>query len=375
MRPASSNAFFISSVYAIRMTIELQQLRQVVALAEHRSFVRAATALHISQPALSRSIQNLELRFGSRLFLRSTSGVVPTDLGHLYIERARDVLRMTDALQGEAISHAGLRTGQVDIGGGPFPLDSFLGHATAQFVEQYPRMSVRLHSGNWDDLVRQLRSRTLDFFVAETSLLSREPDLDIIPLTTRHTAYFVARTGHPLARAGAPCRAADILTYPFVAPSRIPPRVLEPMLAAHREASLRVGSTRPLPAIECYGLGPVKRIVASSNVVTATILACIANELDEGTFEVLGTEPWMHMQYGVVSLRDRPLTQAAETLRELVVQAEREAVILSQRLLERHSPEQRRRRGETGLKTQPAPRLPAQSTGRPAAKRGGVRHK
>lgn len=117
MRPASSNAFFISSVYAIRMTIELQQLRQVVALAEHRSFVRAGTALHISQPALSRSIQNLELRFGSRLFQRSTSGVVPTDLGHLYIERARDVLRMTDALQGEAISHAGLRTGQVDIGG------------------------------------------------------------------------------------------------------------------------------------------------------------------------------------------------------------------------------------------------------------------
>ena len=85
-----------------RMALELQQLRQVVALAEHRSFVRAAAALHISQPALSRSIQHLERRFGSSLFVRSSSGVVPTDLGRLYIERARDLLRMADELEGEA---------------------------------------------------------------------------------------------------------------------------------------------------------------------------------------------------------------------------------------------------------------------------------
>ena len=83
------------------MAMELQQLRQVVALAEHRSFVRASAALHISQPALSRSIQNLERRFGSSLFLRSAAGVVPTDLGRLYIERARDLLRMADELESE----------------------------------------------------------------------------------------------------------------------------------------------------------------------------------------------------------------------------------------------------------------------------------
>ena len=80
------------------MALELQQLRQVIALAEHGSFVRAAAALHISQPALSRSIQNLEQRFGSELFLRSSGGVVPTDVGRLYLERARDLLRMADEL-------------------------------------------------------------------------------------------------------------------------------------------------------------------------------------------------------------------------------------------------------------------------------------
>ncbi len=336
------------------MSLELQQLRQVVALAEHRSFVRAATALHISQPALSRSIQSVERRFGSNLFVRSSAGVVPTDLGRLYIERARDLLRMADELEGEAIGHAGLRTGQVDIGGGPYPSDAFLGHAAARFVEQYPRMSVRLHSGNWDDLVRQLRSRTLDFFVAETSLLTREPDLDVVPLVEKHAVYFVARAGHPLTRIERPVRAVDIMAYPFATPSRIPPRVLDPLLVAHREASARLGTARPLPAIECNGFGPVKRVIANSDVVTGTILACIADELDQGMFELIATEPWMYLQYGIVSLRGRPWTQAAETLRELVVTAERAATTLGDCLHERHSPEARRRRNESGPARKPA---------------------
>ena len=120
------------------MALELQQLRQVIALAEHGSFVRAAAALHISQPALSRSIQNLERRFGSELFVRSSSGVVPTDLGRLYIERARDVLRMAVELDREAVTHGTLGAGRVAVGGGPFPSESVLGPAVVRFVEQFP---------------------------------------------------------------------------------------------------------------------------------------------------------------------------------------------------------------------------------------------
>lgn len=320
------------------MALELQQLRQVVALAEHRSFVRAASALHISQPALSRSIQNVERQFGRSLFLRSSAGVIPTDLGRLYIERARDLLRMADELEGEALGHAALSTGRVDVGGGPFPTAAFLGNAAARFVEQFPRVAVQLHAGNWDDLVHPLRSRTLDFFVAETSLLTREPDLEIVPLPVRHAVYFVARAGHPLTRSTAPIRAADVAAWPFATPSRIPPRVLDPLLAAHREASARMGIARPFPAIECNGLEPVKRIVESSDAVTATLLPCIADELEQGTLKLLTTEPWMNLHYGIVSLRGRPWTQTAEAMREFVLEAEHAATDLGQRLLEKHGP-------------------------------------
>jgi DNA-binding transcriptional LysR family regulator len=327
------------------MALELQQLRQVMALAEHRSFVRAAAALHISQPALSRSIQTVEREFGGSLFVRSSNGVIPTDMGRLYIERARDLLRMADELQGEALGHAALSTGRVDVGGGPFPTSAFLGHAAAQFVEQFPRVEVRLHAGNWDDLVHPLRSRTLDFFVAETSLLTREPDLEVVVLPVRHPMYFVARPGHPLTGTAGTVRAVDILAWPFVTPSRIPPRVLDPLLAAKREAALRTASPRPFPAIECNGLEPVKLIVASSDAVTASLLSCIAHELESGQLVVLGTEPWMQLHYGIVSLRGRPWTQAAEAMRELVLAAEQTSTELGERLFQHYGPH---RRGQPG---------------------------
>jgi DNA-binding transcriptional LysR family regulator len=324
------------------MALELRQLRQVVALAEHGSFVRAATALHISQPALSRSIQNLERQFGSELFLRSSGGIVPTDLGRLYIARARDLLRMADELDREAVTHGTLRAGRVAVGGGPFPSESFLGPAAVKFVEQYPRVSVQLQARDWDDLLRLLRNRELDFFVAETSTLQHEPDLEVVPMASAHPVYFMARAGHPLAgRDGV--SAAAVLGWPFAAPGRVPPRILDPLLTAHRTALSRVAAQRPFPAVQCNGLAPVKRILATSDAVSGSILSCIATELESGQFVILGTEPWLHLHYGIVSLRGRPWTQAAERFREFVLEAEHEAAREDQRLGRRFGPRVARR--------------------------------
>jgi DNA-binding transcriptional LysR family regulator len=316
------------------MAYELQQLRQVIALAEHGSFVRAAAALHISQPALSRSLQNLERHFGSDLFVRSSAGVVPTDVGRLYIERARDLLRLAEDLDYVAGSHRTLRGGSVAVGAGPFPFESFLGPAAARLTEQFPGVSVQLRSRDWDDLVRELRSRQLDFFIAEISTLQREPDLEVAPLPSKHAIYLVARAGHPLTRRDR-LDVADVLEWPFAAPGRVPPRILEPMLSAHRAAAKRGAAPRPFPSIQCNGLAPVKRIIAASDAVSASILSCMAREIESGEFVLLATEPWLHLSYGIVSLRGRPWTQAAETFREFVLEAERAATEEERRLVAR----------------------------------------
>jgi DNA-binding transcriptional LysR family regulator len=320
------------------MAFELQQLRQVLALAEHGSFVRAAAAMHISQPALSRSIQALEKRFGSNLFERSNAGVVPTDLGRLYIERARDLLRLADELDREAVGRGNLRTGHVAVGGGPYPAESVLGIAAARFAEQYPNISIRVQVRYWDDLLRQLRGRELDFFLAEVSTFQQEQDIDVVPMTSVHPLFFVARAEHPLARKE-DVTVAEVLSCPFVAPSRIPPRVLEPLLVAERTRPKPAGEQRPFPSIECGALATVKRIIEHSDTVTAFSLTCIESELASGRYVILSTAPWMLLRYGVVSLKGRPMTHAAGKFLELVVEAERLATLEEERLLAQWRPD------------------------------------
>jgi DNA-binding transcriptional LysR family regulator len=316
------------------MGIELQQLRQVVALAEHGSFVRAAAALYISQPALSRSIQNAERTVGSDLFVRGPGGVTPTDLGRVYIERARDLVRLADELDGSMRSARTL-TGRVAVGGGPYPAESFLGMASARFVTDHPGTSVRLDASDWEDLLRRLRSRELDFFVAESSLLAREPDIEVSPLGSARAVYWVARSEHPLAR-HARVDAAEVLGYPLVTAAPLPPRLLEPMLALHAKAAIGSGAPRPLPAVLCNGLAPLKRIVASSDAVTGSILASVEAELESGRFVLLGTEPWLYLQYAVVALKGQPWTQAASTLLDYVREAEQQVDAKEALLLRRY---------------------------------------
>jgi DNA-binding transcriptional LysR family regulator len=328
------------------MRLELQQLRQVVALAEHRSFVRAAAALHTSQPALSRSIQALEQRAGGPLFVRRANGVEPTDLGLLYIDRGRDLLRLAEELEREAGGRAALQTGRVGVGGGPYPSETVLAPAAARLVERHPGIAVQIVTGIWDDLLRRLRARELDFFVAETSALAQEADLEIEPLATQHPIYLLARASHPLAR-HAPVTVEEVLACPLVTPSRIPPRMLEPLIAAQRRAVRTAEAAPAFPAVLTNSLATVKRLLLESDVVTGSILTCVRAELDSGQCRLLVTEPWLFLQYGIVSLRSRPWTQAARVMHELVLEAERRVAEEEVRLAERHAPGRRRKRART----------------------------
>jgi DNA-binding transcriptional LysR family regulator len=320
-------------------SVELQQLRQVVALSEHGSFVRAAAALHISQPALSRSIQNLERSFGAELFQRSSSGVVPTDRGRLYIERARDLLRLAEELESDVRSDPGHSSGKVAVGSGPFPAESFMAVATARLLARYPQVVIRAYSAPWDELLPRLRSRELDFFVAETSTLQREPDLEIERLPGRHALHFVVRAGHPLTKQAA-ASVADALAYPFVAPSRVPPRVLKPMLDGMKTSSR--GETRPrtFPSVQVSSVEQMKRLLLATDAVCGSILWCLSRELRERELVVVGSAPWLHLDYGIVRLKDRPLTHHAMEFAELARTAQREVIEEEEKLL----PQLRRRR-------------------------------
>jgi DNA-binding transcriptional LysR family regulator len=90
--------------------MDLDWLKDFLALAEHRTFSRAAEARHVTQPAFSRRIRALEGWVGTPLFLRGAQGAVPTAAGHCFQPRAEDLLRGLDRARREA-RRAGERSG------------------------------------------------------------------------------------------------------------------------------------------------------------------------------------------------------------------------------------------------------------------------
>src|ERR1700693_4979023 len=98
------------------MPIELRLLHCALAVAEHRNFVRAAHAIHMSQPSLSRNIQEIERRVGTKLFERGAGDVVPTDAGNIFLKQAREVVAQSADLDREMDLLKGLEKGELNIG-------------------------------------------------------------------------------------------------------------------------------------------------------------------------------------------------------------------------------------------------------------------
>ena len=318
------------------MTIELRGLRYLLALADHGSFGRAAAALAMTQPALSRSMQSLERQVGAALFERSKSGVVPTDEGRVLIVRARALVHAADELDREVLRRKVPGAGQIAMGAGPYPGETIVPDALARFVATHPLVRVRvLVRGEWDELLRRLRARELEFLVCETSTLAGEHDLEVEPLST-HALYCVARRGHPLGRR-APVRLVQLFAYPLLALSRVPPRVLGPMQAIEQDSGRRRPG-RPFPAIELASLAAMKRLLANSDAIATLTLPCVADELDDGTLRVLLSEPWLSTNYGIVSLKGQALGAAARALIERLREAEAALARTEGALIARHAP-------------------------------------
>jgi DNA-binding transcriptional LysR family regulator len=305
----------------------------VIALDEHGSFARAATALGLSQSALSRSIQSVERQIGSSLFVRTANGVEPTDGGRIFIARIRQIAQLTDDLDRDLVSERGLQSGHLHVGGGPYPAQSMLADALARFVADYPRIVVRVMMRDWDELMRRLRAREIEFFVAEISTFGSESDLDIEPLDP-HPTFILARSGHPLAGRGW-LGIADGFAYPYASLTRIPPRALEPIRAAQRRSPDANAAYRVFPALEFNALDAVRKIVLGSDALMVAPLSCVADELEGGRLVVLGSEPYLSVRYGVVRLKGQPLTAAGVRFHEYVLEAERVFTQRERELLER----------------------------------------
>ena len=196
------------------MTIpDLRQLRQFVAVAEHLHFGRAAEALHISQPPLSRSIQDLEAKLGVRLFERSRRKVELTAAGAWYLEEARQVLaRLDRASRGVAELAAG-GAGALRIGFVTIADYSVLPGLLSAFKAADPGVSMSLRELVTEAQLDALGAGDLDLGFVLPPLPSRE--VESIAMN-RESLVVALPERHALAREHGPLGVRAIADEPFV---------------------------------------------------------------------------------------------------------------------------------------------------------------
>lgn len=317
------------------MHVDLRLLRQAQALVEHGSFSRAADALNVSQPALSRGIKELEDRVGLSLFNRGRPRVEPTDFGLVFMQHAADLLARAGDLEREVALAKGLQTGEVALGLGPYVAEVLAPVCAARFVASYPAVRLRITMDSPADLARMLRARTVDIVVADAGILGEGEDIEVLAKLAPLPAFLVTRAGHPLAH-DAPVEFADAFAFPFAQVVMLPPRVLKPILAL-RQSKRKHGASAPppFPAVECPTLRLAASIVAGSDAFTFATLGMVRPELEQRLIVPVIHEPWMYAQWSVVRLRKRTLSAAMTTLVDGIQRAhdavERDEAVLRKR--------------------------------------------
>ena len=195
--------------------MNLRHLEHWLALADTGSFSRAAEKLHITQSALSRSIQALEEDLGGPLVDRVGKKNELTPLGRSVLERARRIVHEAQELQQGAalLQQGGLGALRVGLGSGPGAM--LMTPWLVYMAKHHPMVQVTVSRGSTALQLTQLRERQLDALVVDVRRVEAAPDLKMTQVVEMR-AGFVCRQGHPLLARAAKGLAFDaLLAYPI----------------------------------------------------------------------------------------------------------------------------------------------------------------
>ncbi|GEN94747.1 LysR family transcriptional regulator [Pediococcus ethanolidurans] len=142
--------------------MDIRVLRYFVAIAQEQNISHAAQLLHVSQPALSRQIADLETELNIKLFDRGHRQLKLTQEGYYLLERAQEIIGMVDKTTYN-LQKQDVVSGTLDIGGGESNAMNYVMLAVQQIVHKYPQVHINLRSGDADLIQRQLDSGALEF--------------------------------------------------------------------------------------------------------------------------------------------------------------------------------------------------------------------
>lgn len=196
--------------------LSTRQLRAFLALAEQRSFTRAAAACHLSQPAFSALIRTLETELNTRLFDRDTRSVQLSVEGRLFETSARQLLGDFSVAVNDLSDHVERRKGRVHVAALPSLAAGWLPTIFAEFKKAWPGIDLNLSDILSDPCIDLVRSGKADFALASTGASHAGLSAELL---CTDKFYLVCRKDHPLATEKV-LTLKKLVPYPFVHMSR-----------------------------------------------------------------------------------------------------------------------------------------------------------
>lgn len=292
------------------MNVNLRQLRSLVAIARRGSFTSAARDLHLSQPALTVQMRQLEESLGVRLLDRNTRAVALTSLGRQIlpiVERALGDIDM--ALAGARLTESSI--GRVTVAALPSMCSVLLPTAIARFGVQYPGISVRLHEAGARRLTSLVLEDDIEFGIG---VVDQAPlRLDVIPFLTDHLTA-VMPSGHALS-AKKTVLPADLARFPMIA--------LETQYSVRSlyEDVLRSVSAAKPPVHEVAFISTAMGMVRAGLGITVLSSSSLSRASMEGLVARRISHSKFVREIAVVKKRGRTLSPAAEGLLQALMSA------------------------------------------------------
>ncbi len=286
------------------MNITIKQLQCFVAVAQSGSFAEACDIVHLSQPALSIAIKNLEEAVGGRLLARSTRSLALTPEGKEFFPVVQRLLADWDRSLEDVHNMFALRKGKLDIASMPTFASSLLPPILADYHQQYPDINVTIQDVIAESVVDMVRAGRVELGI--TFDPGESADLNFQPLF-RDRFVAVLPAGHSLLK-NSRLKWKDLEQEPFIAlqrPSSI--RLLIDQMLVEQNIVLA-------PAFESHQLATIGRMV------TTGLGFSVVPSLSSDQMAEMGaacrplTSPAITRNVGLLTHRRRPLSVATQAM-------------------------------------------------------------
>ena len=260
------------------MPLNLHLLRLFATVARTGSFSRAAEALHISQPAISKSVRDFELQVGCRLLDRGPQGVTPTREGEALARHAAVLFAAELAAEEELQAMRGLHRGALRIGASTTIATYMIPEYLGAFSQAHPGIELHILSANTQTIADHLMSHEIDIALVEGAV--QDPHLVSEPWRT-DAMVLITAPSHPFAQAGQPVDLDVLARETFI--------VREPGSGSLQVVgdALHARGVVPARTLEVGGTEAIKQVVAANVGVAIVSAATIKDQVALGKLHVV----------------------------------------------------------------------------------------